>query len=119
MMGTFSVFLWGVIMERLSVLLMILLIAGCATTYKINRVSLGMTKAEVIEVMGEEPTSSSAIEYVEYLRYSLWKDFWDRSPGNVSNEFFVRLRNGKVDAYGRAGDFVLTKKKKKKKTIDL
>ena len=57
-----------------------------------------MTKAEVVEAMGP-PQSTSAKPEVEYLNYRL------SSGGMFADDYYVRLRNGKVDAFGTVGDF--------------
>lgn len=106
-------------MARISLLLIFLVFVGCAGTQKMNRLSVGMTKSEVINSMGREPDNTSAKDGVEYLTYNLWRDFWDRRPGDYSDKFFVRLINGKVDAYGELGDFDSTKIPENKTTIDL
>lgn len=107
------------IIHKFSVVILALLIAACAGTPKINKLSVGMTKAEVIAAMEREPDSTSAQGGVEYLTYNLWRDFWDRRPGDYSDRFFVRLINGKVESYGRIGDFDSTKIPEIKQTIDL
>ena len=93
-------------------------IVGCAGSPKMNNISLGMTKAEVINVIGN-PDSTSAQGAAEYMRYGLWRDFWDRQPGNYSDDYFVRLISGKVESYGRMGDFDSTKTPETKLIIDL
>lgn|SRR5574337_887551 len=85
-------------------LILLTILSGCATTGKMNRVSLGMTKQDVISAMGN-PDSTSANGEVEYLTYSLYRGFFDRNYGNWSDNYFVRLKDGKVDSYGRVGDF--------------
>jgi len=65
-----------------------------------NKVNLGMTKTEVIEAIGN-PKSTSASEDIEYLRYKFMTD------GLFTAEYYVRLQQGKVDAFGRIGDFGL------------
>ena len=73
---------------------------GCAGSFqKMNNLKLGMTKQEVIETMGA-PDSTSAIGKVEYLKYLNACVFY-------SNEYYVRLLDGKVEAYGQKGDFNL------------
>jgi outer membrane protein assembly factor BamE (lipoprotein component of BamABCDE complex) len=47
-------------MKRLIVLLLCLWLGGCATAHKINAISLGMSKEDVIKTMGK-PSSTSAI----------------------------------------------------------
>jgi hypothetical protein len=73
-------------------------IAGCAS--KLNDVRLGMSREEVVSSIGA-PTSTSEMGDTVLLKYSLYGDwiFPDR--------YYVRLTGGKVDAFGRAGDFNL------------
>ncbi len=62
--------------KKLLILVSVLLITGCATpkvkqmSKNMNNASLGMTKKEIIQVMGE-PQSVSATSGVEYLKYKL------------------------------------------------
>jgi len=72
---------------------------GCATTSKMNRISLGMTKNEVIKLMGQ-PSSTAGINEEETLRYNLYNIHND-----MYEEYWVVLINGKVYKYGRAGDY--------------
>lgn len=91
--------------------LLALALAGCATAHKMNSLSIGMTKAEVISVLGH-PKDSSATSGVEYLRYELHPDSLGRclaGPCEGVADYFVRIVNGRVDAYGRIGDFDSTK----------
>lgn len=91
---------------------------GCAATaHKMNSVSIGMTKQEVISVLGL-PASTSAKEGMEYLNYQFSETVRDASTG-ITSPYFVRLVNGKVDSYGRLGDFDSTKPSETKSTIDL
>jgi hypothetical protein len=71
---------------------------GCAGN--MNHVKLGMTKDQVVGALGP-PSSTSAMENTEYLKYQLCSDwiFTDR--------YYVRLTDGRVDAFGRVGDFNL------------
>ncbi len=74
---------------------------GCAASSKrMNKVNLGMSKAEVVEAIGN-PKSTSANKDMEYLRYKFMTD------GLFTADYYVRLQEGKVDAYGRIGDFGL------------
>ena len=85
----------------------IISLAACATAHKISQVRIGMTKQEVIELMGQ-PVSTSATRDVEYLSYSLFETGDDAFFGRT-RPYYVRIINGKVEAYGRAGDFNSTK----------
>ena len=74
---------------------------GCAASSKrMNKVNLGMSKEEVIKAIGD-PKSTSASEDIEYLRYKFMTD------GLFTAEYYIRLQEGKVNAYGRVGDFGL------------
>ena len=84
-----------------------ILLAGCATAGKISTVQLGMTKDDVIKVMGK-PTSVSAQGGSEYLNYALSETDDDAFRG-WTKPYYVRLINGKVESYGRTGDFDSTK----------
>jgi hypothetical protein len=77
-----------------------LLLLGCASASKLNSVSLGMTRDQVVGAIGE-PSSTSEMGNTQYLKYQLFNDwiFTDR--------YYVRLTDGKVDAFGRVGDFNL------------
>ena len=66
-----------------------------------------MTKDEVIKVMGK-PVSISAKGGTEYLNYKLSETDNDAFRGWTS-PYYVRVINGKVDSYGRTGDFDSTK----------
>jgi hypothetical protein len=81
--------------------------AGCATSGKIRSVRLGMTKQEVITVMGT-PESVSAQGRTEYLNYALSETDDDALSG-ITRPYYVRLVDGRVESYGRTGDFDSTK----------
>lgn len=85
----------------------ILFLSGCATANKISGVQLGMTRDDVIRVMGK-PTSVSAQGGSEYLNYALSETDDDAARGSTTR-YYVRLINGKVESYGRTGDFDSTK----------
>lgn len=111
-------------MKRAMMLLAcVILIAGCATAHKMNNINIGMTKQEVIAVMGK-PYSTSATEEKEYFRYILTSPpASHRYTGligslPVETEYFVRFINSKVNAYGKTGDFGTTRPVKEHK-IDL
>jgi hypothetical protein len=74
---------------------------GCAgNAKKMNHVQIGMTESQVVDTIGP-PDSTSATPDTVYLRYRL------NSGWLFSDDYYVRLRGGIVDAYGRAGDFGL------------
>ena len=104
-------------MKTILISLSILIIMGCATAHRINSISPGMTKEEVIKIMGP-PVSVSAKDGVEYLNYKLSETGNDAFMG-WATPYFIRIINGRVDAYGRMGDFDSTKIPEIKSTIDL
>jgi hypothetical protein len=83
----------------LIILLSLAVLSGCvAPAAKINNVSIGMTKAEVLKVMGS-PTSITADRNAEYLNYSLGED--PGTPG-IGTPYEIKLVNGKVESFGRS-----------------
>ena len=107
-------------MKKTLILLIILgttFLNSCATSYKMNEISLGMPRKEVISTLGY-PVSTSAIKGVEYLNYKLYETSDDAFFG-YGTPYFVRIINGKVDAYGRMGDFDSSKIPAQKIEIEL
>lgn len=110
----------------LTITALVILISGCAPGPKkmsmnMNSASLGMTKQEVINTMGP-PQSISAISGTEYLIYKLCTvggGFMDDFRCRRWEDFYVRLKAGKVESYGKKGDFDSTKTPETKNTIDL
>jgi outer membrane protein assembly factor BamE (lipoprotein component of BamABCDE complex) len=94
-------------MKYILSLVLIFAIFGCANSSKISEVQIGMTKNQVVEVMGK-PVSISAMNGTEYLNYKLSETDNDAYYGFTS-PYYVRLINGKVDSFGRMGDFNSTK----------
>lgn len=105
-------------MKKLVVLTGLLFLVGCVgTAYKMNNLNLGMSKQEVIQVLGP-PLSSSAIGNTEYLNYKLYID-GDHAFMNLPTDYFVRIINGRVESYGKMGDFDSTRGTEFKGTYDL
>ncbi len=106
-------------MFRNAVVLLSFLLMGCTgTTANLNKVSIGMTKTEVTKVIGR-PDSVSAQGNVEYLIYYWATPKQIFADENSLPEYFVRLVNGKVESYGKKGDFDTTIVPESKQTIDL
>lgn len=89
------------------------MMAGCATTTShygrrpdFNSISIGMAESDVVAAIGK-PSKVSTSGSTKYLSYG-WDDPWDGRIG-AAEEFFVRLVDGRVDAYGEKGDFDSTK----------
>ena len=80
-----------------------LLAAGCLTTAsKINDISIGMTKEQVLKVMGQ-PASITADTNAVYLNYALSENGPQFGVPYVATPYAIKLVNGKVESYGRAG----------------
>ena len=91
-------------MKYILLLTISLIASGCYTgmgqhSSKFNNVSLGMSKGEVINVIGK-PQSTRASNGVEYMTYNVYEVVFGKYV-----PYFVRIKNGKVDAYGKMGDF--------------
>jgi len=79
------------------ILLLAALFTGCATADKLNNLHIGMSKDQVIAIMGQ-PDSTSAQANIEYLTYYLAND----SSYGGDQPYMVRVVDGKVESYGRA-----------------
>jgi hypothetical protein len=86
-----------------SLLIVLVVLVGCATASKTNGLSLGMTKAQVLAVMGK-PASTAADSDVEVLRYKFSATGHDAFH-HRTEEYFVRLVGGKVERFGKDGDW--------------
>ena len=85
----------------------VVFMAGCATANKMSAIRIGMTKDDVAKAIGQ-PNSISAQGNSEYLNYALSETGDDAFRG-WTKSYYVRLINGKVESYGRTGDFDSTK----------
>lgn len=87
------------------------LVSSCATTSgEFSKVHIGMPRADVIQSLGT-PNSIAAQGGAEYMNYYLCMEMcWalDRSL-HVRGWHYVRIIDGKVESYGRPGDFDSTK----------
>lgn len=96
-------------MKKLLPLLLCILLAGCVSrAEKLNQLAVGMTKAEVIQVLGA-PISTAANASGEVLRYHMATRDMLVYRGPRDGEYFVRLINGRVESFGKMGDFDSTK----------
>jgi flavin-dependent dehydrogenase len=77
-----------------------LALVGCsAGPSRIEGVGTGMSKAEVLAVLGE-PRTTTLIAGSEYLTFKVWRSFWRRQPGNYRDVHYVRLSAGRVAEHG-------------------
>ena len=87
-------------MKRILIVLLLCgLVAGCAgSASRINDLKIGMTKADVVAVMGE-PDFTSGSKDIEILSYKL------KSGSLFTETYFVRIKGGRVDRFGQQGSF--------------
>lgn len=91
---------------RYVLFVMVFLLVACGTSSRaMNKVSVGMTKEEVIKQMGT-PHSTSAQGKMEYMVYTLRTG---SAMSGYRERYFVRIIDGRVESYGRMGDFDSTK----------
>jgi hypothetical protein len=86
------------------ILLLAWIIVGCAPTSNLNRLQLGMSKTETQQAMGGAGTTRGAKtdpsgRQVEILEYVL------DNPYTGAEIYWLRFANGKLDQWGRAGDW--------------
>lgn len=82
-------------------------LTSCAMADKLSTVQTGMTKEQVVAVMGK-PASVSRKGDTEYLNYAL-SDTSDKAFYGLTDPYFVKLVGGRVESFGRLGDFDSTK----------
>ena len=87
--------------RTIGILLSAAFLFACAGSFqRMNNLKLGMTKQDVVQTIGT-PDITSASGHVEYLKYL-------KNAGVFyTDEYYVRLLDGKVDAFGQKGDFNL------------
>lgn len=90
-------------MKFVVLLILCAFVSSCATAAKMNQVSIGMSKDDVMKVMGA-PASLSADGDVELLNYALYETDQD-AHNHHSTPYYVKIKDGKVAGYGRQGDF--------------
>lgn len=85
--------------------LLALLLVGCAAPREnMNNLRIGMTPAEVQAQLGTPDSSSADKSGGQCSYYMLWRDFWNRRPGDYSDRYFVCYEGGRVSSFGRDGD---------------
>lgn len=79
-------------------------LSGCATAGKMNELEVGMSRSDVTRTMGLPASVSAKDNEGTYLTYRLFEselDWWK----DYDQQYFVRLVGGRVDAFGKKGDF--------------
>ncbi len=92
-------------MKTILIISITLILAACAAPRSTtNELELGMSKQEVKALMGEPDSSAAVKGQGDCYYYSMWRDFWNRRPGDYSDRYYVCFQNRKVFSYGRVGD---------------
>lgn len=87
-------------LSLVSGLVAVALLAGCAaSSARLNRISPGMTREEVVSVLGT-PHAITAHGGVEYLTYNLL----NKGVGDMK-EYAVKVVAGRVESFGEKADF--------------
>ncbi len=89
-------------------LVVMVALSGCVTATRMNKISTGMSKSEVIAAIGEPASVSAQRDDVTYLNYRFPETDWDWWVSN-QRPYFVRIIDDKVESFGRQGDFDSTK----------
>lgn len=84
--------------------LLLITLSACATMEgRTNQLQLGMTRAQVVKIMGS-PKSSSSSAGDEFLHYRVTPD-WTLGDPTLSRPFQVQLHDGQVVAWGDLRSF--------------
>ena len=75
--------------------------AGCVHGSNLEQVHAGMSRDQVIALMGQ-PEGSTNTAGRECDRYIVLKDFWSRVPWSMSDRYYVCYTDGRVDTFARA-----------------
>jgi hypothetical protein len=88
-------------MRKYLAAVLLLCVVGCTMPRERTKdLSLGMTRPQVIAVLGEPDTAAAKGGHA-YLVWSFWREFWARRPGDYSDRYYVRFDPGdRVDAFG-------------------
>ena len=77
------------------------LLTGCVTGSNVERVQAGMDREQVYSIMGP-PEGVAHSPGKECAYYTVYKDFWARTPWSMSNRYYVCYVDGRVATFGRA-----------------
>ena len=79
--------------------------AGAGSYQRTKNLKIGMTKQEVFEAIGVpnsiSATRISATRNIEYLKYTIINGLFS------TDDYYVKLVDGKVESYGEKGEFNL------------
>jgi hypothetical protein len=83
-----------------------LALSGCAGRELMGEVVPGMTRAQVVEKLGQPEgwQPSQARPGMTCGAWNLWRPFIQRGPGQYTDRYFVCFEGDRVVSSGRAGD---------------
>ncbi len=85
--------------KTVALTLLLTFLVGCGTSAsRLNNLSIGMNKSEVVQILGT-PQSVKARPGQEVLWYTLGNS-WNSTAWN--SQYYVMLQNGKIVSYGHA-----------------
>ena len=88
----------------IGIVIVSVLLSGCfAKAGRTSGVNYGMSKQEVIAVMGA-PVSASTHGSSQYLNYTVCADTDNQTLNGIMRPYVVRLIDGRVESYGTTGD---------------
>lgn len=96
------------IMKNSIYLIFTILLISCASSKKLNKISIGMSKDQVIKILGKPVSIASPGENLEFLNYRFSETSDDAFYG-ITTPYYVLMEYGRVVQYGREGDFGVTK----------
>lgn len=76
-------------------------LAGCIEGSTLDQVRAGMSKDQVMAIMGK-PEGYAEKGGRDCAAYSVMKDFWRRTPWEVSERYYICYNDNKVEMFGRA-----------------
>ena len=92
----------------LCLIALMFILCGCKSTPQFSKLEVGMTRAQVIEILGD-PFTQKAQRGVIYFIYRDYNHPLASSNGNYNPQHFVRFIDGRVESFGDQGDFDSTK----------
>lgn len=95
-------------MKRLLILIIAILVSGCATTsaVKFSQLQMGMPKEEVKHILGNPYLYRGAINGEETWEYTVYAPYYpgaNQLTGNIV--YWVKFVNDRLVFYGQPGDY--------------
>jgi hypothetical protein len=99
-------------MKQILLMIVAVVMVGCHTiddsARDFSKIRIGMSRDEVIAAKGN-PFETAAKDGTEYLMWAMGATELGVYYVHEDEKYYVRLVDGKVDSYGKVGDFDSTK----------